>query len=94
MKHDCDTCDKKRVFNKTKVRRVPRKVNEYVVNNCKDCKRKRYNNELVVFSWSGYPGGSEGNMLHLILRIISHMKYTEDNVDYVIIDDEQYKWDR
>ena len=92
-KQDCNTCGKKRPFDKSKVRRVPRKVDEYVVNNCKDCRRKRYNGEQVVFSWHGYPGGSEGNMLHLLLRTIGHKGYTEDDIDYVIIN-KQYKWDK
>lgn len=90
-KRNCNTCNKERQI---KIGRLSRKVNEYVLNNCRYCRKKRYDKELVKYSWPGYPGGSEGNMLYLLLNIIKQKGYSEDHIDFVIIGHTYYKWDR
>lgn len=66
----------------------------YVLDNCETCRKNRYSEELVVFSWDGYPEGSEGNVLEKILKYIVYRKYTEKDIKYVVIGSNSYKWDR
>ncbi|GAH10157.1 unnamed protein product, partial [marine sediment metagenome] len=66
----CETCD--RLIKECDIPGpYDNQRDDYLKNNCENCRRERYSKELITFNWGSWPGHSEGNVLCKILKFIT-----------------------